>query len=327
MCTVPNTDSSMSPRTEDGIALLPTGNRTGSVRVYSIATGKVVTRDQIRILPMPMSVVAHMNDLATKEGRTLVRTHGAPSMPSVYDTPHMSRTTRHPPLPDFFTPTVRAGPDPDIVIRDPAPAPLFDTHPADDSVILPSYTHVRETQSTHASLRLQRAPTFVFNFKTHHGQTENQNRNRPGMATPRTPPKTKLTARMGATERVGVTERAGVTERVGVTESVGVTERVGVTSTAGVHHRQSMMDYFRNGGATVLVQLVTRVRARHAALVRDRAKYKIASTIYEAERKRAANSSCSHVMNITVREALRTRGHEAERVIMKELKQMLDKKV
>lgn len=88
-----------------------------------------------------------------------------------------------------------------------------------------------------------------------------------------------------------------------------------------------MMDYFRNGGATELVQLVTRVRARHAALVRDRAKYKVASTIYEAERKRAGNSSCSHVMNITVREALRTRGHEAERVIMKELEQMLDKKV
>jgi hypothetical protein len=86
-----------------------------------------------------------------------------------------------------------------------------------------------------------------------------------------------------------------------------------------------MMDYFRHGGATELVPLVTRVRARHAALVRGRAKYSIADTIYEAERKRAGNSSGSHV--ITVREALRIRGHEAERVIIKELEQMLDKKV
>jgi hypothetical protein len=44
------------------------------------------------------------------------------------------------------------------------------------------------------------------------------------------------------------------------------------------------------------------------------------------QRKRAGNS-CGHVMNITVREALRTKGHEAERVIVKELEQMLDKKV
>jgi hypothetical protein len=86
-----------------------------------------------------------------------------------------------------------------------------------------------------------------------------------------------------------------------------------------------MMDYFRHGGATELVPLVTRVRARHAALVRGRAEYRIADTIYEAERKRAGNSSGSHVMNITVREALRIRGHEAERVIINELEQMLDK--
>lgn len=32
-CTVPNTDSTMTARTEDCIALLPTGNRTGTVRV------------------------------------------------------------------------------------------------------------------------------------------------------------------------------------------------------------------------------------------------------------------------------------------------------
>lgn len=42
--TVPETDNSMKARTEDCIALLPTGNRTGSVRMLSLATGKIVTR-------------------------------------------------------------------------------------------------------------------------------------------------------------------------------------------------------------------------------------------------------------------------------------------
>jgi hypothetical protein len=32
--------------------MLPMGNRTGSVRASSIATGKIVSRDQLRILPM-----------------------------------------------------------------------------------------------------------------------------------------------------------------------------------------------------------------------------------------------------------------------------------
>ena len=32
-CTVPNTDSTMSARTEDCIVMLPTGNRTGSVKM------------------------------------------------------------------------------------------------------------------------------------------------------------------------------------------------------------------------------------------------------------------------------------------------------
>ena len=48
-CTVANTDRSMSARTEDCIAMLPTGNRTGSVKMMSIGTGKLVTRDQFII--------------------------------------------------------------------------------------------------------------------------------------------------------------------------------------------------------------------------------------------------------------------------------------
>ena len=56
-CTVPNTNNTMEARTEDCIAMVPTGSRSGSVKVMSISTGKIQTRDQFRILPMPLSVI------------------------------------------------------------------------------------------------------------------------------------------------------------------------------------------------------------------------------------------------------------------------------
>ena len=66
--TVPNTDNSMSPRTMGCIALLPTGNTTGSVKMWCLATQTVVTRDQFRILPMPDLVCLYISRVAELEG-------------------------------------------------------------------------------------------------------------------------------------------------------------------------------------------------------------------------------------------------------------------
>ena len=68
-CTVANTDNSMSARTDDCIVVLPTGNRTGTVKMLSLTTGRIVSRDQFKILPMPDSVIARLNELARREGR------------------------------------------------------------------------------------------------------------------------------------------------------------------------------------------------------------------------------------------------------------------
>ena len=68
-CTVPNTNSTMEPRTEDCIVMLPTGNRTGLVKMMSISTGKLITRDQFKILPMPSSVIMRLNEMAAAEGK------------------------------------------------------------------------------------------------------------------------------------------------------------------------------------------------------------------------------------------------------------------
>jgi hypothetical protein len=61
----------------------------------------------------------------------------------------------------------------------------------------------------------------------------------------------------------------------------------------------------------------------HTSLQRDKGRHKLAERIAESQQLRTEArddlSRLSHIMNISVREALRTRGEEAERVIMKEL--------
>ena len=60
-CTVANTDNSMAARTEDCVVVLPTENRTGTVKMLSLTTGRIVSRDQFKILPMPDSAIARLN--------------------------------------------------------------------------------------------------------------------------------------------------------------------------------------------------------------------------------------------------------------------------
>ena len=51
--------------------MLPTGNRTGSVKMMSIRTGKLVTRDQFKLLPMPSTVIDRLNERAAREGKKI----------------------------------------------------------------------------------------------------------------------------------------------------------------------------------------------------------------------------------------------------------------
>ena len=68
-CTLPTIDSTLKSRTDDCVVMLPLGNRTGTVRMLSLSTGKLVNRDQFQILPMPLSVIQRLNELAKKDGR------------------------------------------------------------------------------------------------------------------------------------------------------------------------------------------------------------------------------------------------------------------
>lgn len=69
LAVVPNTDNSMRGRTDGCIVMLPTGNRTGSVKLMSLSTGLLITRDNFEVLPIPQSAIDRMNALAAADGR------------------------------------------------------------------------------------------------------------------------------------------------------------------------------------------------------------------------------------------------------------------
>eukprot|EP01040_Poterioochromonas_malhamensis_P013796 gene13796-15214_t len=62
--SVINKNSVRIPRTEGAIAVCPTGNLQGSVIFYLLSTGKFVTRDHFKVLPMPDHVIERLNQLA-----------------------------------------------------------------------------------------------------------------------------------------------------------------------------------------------------------------------------------------------------------------------
>ena len=64
--------NSMTPRTRGAIALLPTGNSTGSVKFWCLETKSIITRDKWTSLPMPMDVISRINAEADKQGEMTV---------------------------------------------------------------------------------------------------------------------------------------------------------------------------------------------------------------------------------------------------------------
>ena len=60
----------MCSRTQGCIAMLPTGNLSGSVKMWCLATHQTVIKDQFKILPIPDLVIQHITALAASEGYT-----------------------------------------------------------------------------------------------------------------------------------------------------------------------------------------------------------------------------------------------------------------
>jgi len=71
--TAPKTVKSSSPevsRTEDAISLYPMDNAHGSVKFLNLTSMKMISREAYKEVPMPTTVVAYINSIALKEGKT-----------------------------------------------------------------------------------------------------------------------------------------------------------------------------------------------------------------------------------------------------------------
>ena len=269
-CTVANTDSSMGPRTEDCIVMLPTGNRTGSVKMMSIKTGKLVTRDQFKLLPMPSTVIARLNDMAASEGRKIgTRT----SM--VYDTERglLKNNVTH--MRSSDNSAVRT-----VHIEDDSIGQLADSNVDFNTDIAPprELYSAEEIENDIRDMDAQSAETNPIPRQIEYNADDLdvgplvefyepiiETYSHPDASVPATPPRS-----------VRASESRSSAAKFVNREIVPPL-------------RRNLLNYYQPGDTVVLAE--------------------------------------DYVMNITVKEALKSRGAEAERVILIELAQMKDKKV
>jgi Reverse transcriptase (RNA-dependent DNA polymerase) len=307
--TVPETSNDMRARTEDCVVMLPTGNRTGSVKMLSLATGKIVTRDQFKILPTSMSVI---QALAAADGII-------PQPQTLTNTIREDGIMSH--LPTYFTPPTNAVPDPtDMVgespsgevdladeagLQDPPPHDHFDHHrdpiePAgrveaggvprddvnDDSGHLYGPSNTSNTHTANADDPIYNQDEEQIGGVGANSGGEEANEDREDIT--------------GEGDDSGGDRPSGAAMRdiSASGEASGMRpEGRARTTLSGAR----LLDFFRRGGTDI------------ALMGRE---------LIETTR-----SGEDRVLNITVREAIRTRGEEAERVIMKELSQMVNKRV
>ena len=309
--TVAETDNSMKARTEDCVALLPTGNRTGSVRMLSLATGKVVTRDQFRILPMSVSVIQILNRMAAADGITLPMSTGVPP-DTIRDQPDAASQ-----LPTYFTPSHHPDTDPTITMDTTTPGEI---ELVDD---IGMHQPSGDTPDVHHDL-----PDWTIGHGEVGGAPRNDDSNHPPDPIDTAHEETENEHSHSSSDdgiRGDIRSDDDMEEIAGSAEhnDRGDIRRPG--NDEGDHYQN------RGEGGAVNVNMgeqnsdssagrsdVQRPGARLLDFFR-RGGTDLAMVSSELMSEQA--------MNITVREAIRTRGEEAERVILKELSQMINKNV
>ena len=308
-CTVPTTDSTMKGRTDDCVVMLPLGNRTGTVRMLSLNTGRLVNRDQFKILPMPLSVIQRMNELALKDGR--VKGNGELGQkPTTYDM--QSEVSNS--LPDIMETVTNNGVDPSIALRndeinpDLADIGIPEGEPegnggADN--VLANGEHEgnggvddMEVQINDTDYADDSIPLFIPHRKPKDVDMDDLIHSFGGLGSGRYDNEGigGMGVETSATMGVAVSGDSADNSQ-GDSIEIEDTQHVDLQKPA----RMDIMQYFRtgaNGGA-----LLTRLYIEPGADWVER------------------------IFNISVNEALRTRGKDAERVIEKKLGQMLTKKV
>lgn len=301
--TVPETNNSMKARTEDAIVMLPTGNRTGSVRMLSLRTGRIITRDQFKVLPMPLSVIGVLNAMAAADGNITLPT--PTSGDSVREFEH---TSSH--LPTMFTPPAHSQEDPSIALDPETRAhqpELADEVGLDipDDTNNPAFQH-GESGGVLQNDDLDRLPEQNHD-PDEYGAGDIRGGDDIRGDDAHSGGDTGNGGDTGGDSRGDVNDDSEHTPVSGDDDRVPETEPA---HTPGLQQAQDirrnppggrLLDFFRRGGTDL--------------------------ALMSKELMKEIGQNQERVMNITVREAIRTRGEEAERVIMKELNQMINKRV
>ena len=273
VCTVPETKNNMESRVTDGYVVLPTGNRTGSVKVYNISTQKIITRDQFKICPMPDSVIKTLNNQAVAEGRKINSAYM-----HVFDELLNSRKLSASNSPTYFT-----------------PLPLQEKDPIDQNHN-PLYPLIQEP------------PEIIRHDRPGGGDTNNSGGG----------PAVQNDFHTLPDDAEGSDQEQDMTYDEPDTAGGGLQEDISPQADSGLPPSPpplSPLPLMQNTG-DVLEDF-------RRALTVSATKQSGMDTVIAMLDERKTNTEVLSSANISVRDALRTQGDEAKRVILKELKQML----
>ena len=316
-CTVANTDHSMNPRTEDCIAYLPSGNRQGSVKMFNLATAKIVLRDNFKVLPMPDSAIQRLNQLAAKDGR--YPTKGM----QVYNELQYMHSVDKSMMPRFM-PLRPPNPDPRIRVRDPTAIvamhePVLADIPAEiivDEADPPDVGGVTILSENIAELSPEE--TMQSSPQDNIGATEVTGQLETDTSDSGVPP--------NPTDPTGETTLPPPFPPITIPSLTDSTAEVD----AEIAAKERMIRHFRSGNGVLKrpkEQGATFVTFNTPLVTTPTQAISCTDSITAVLAKRKAESHVDPSANVSVRDALRTRGDDARLVINKELQQMIDKRV
>ena len=301
VCTVPNTNNTMDSRTEDCIVMGPNHNRTGSFKMMSLVSGRIVSRDNFKVLPMPQSVIQTLNSWALREGKKITRTKV-----HVFDELLFGNHVDKSNMPQFI---ITNPPTQDGVVdnqmgssTEPQPQPVIADLPHADNVIELPYHEVGGGVPGVPELGSM-APQV--DDVAHPMET-------PDVPTP---PQIPLGEPFQHESPVDVQQPPPPL----TADLIGVGPSQSDSAAASVAPPPSPQFSRTGEGAFVTSNQSVRTTASGSATIEH--------SIEEVLKRHAIAMRSSDTSNIGVREALRTMGAEASKVITQELKQMLDKKV
>ena len=270
--------------------------------MLSLATGKLVNRDQFRVMPMPESVIKRLNELALADGRVKGKGELAKPM-STYEQDSDVRDD----LPETMETRINNGIDPSASLMDANHNPELIYEEANEVSVNEPAAQQDEQNVEESGYVDDMVPAARVRFEPRVVEMNDLMSSFRELAVgqPYALPQ-EDTDEQGIPEDYG--ENGAVTEHT--RETGAAVERTGTTdgpvyrySAEGnrVIPRMDLMDMFR--GAKNGAALLTRN--------------------YDS----AGGEWSEYVLNISVNEALQTRGRGAETVIQKELNQMIEKKV